>query len=160
MATSESPIAESTAKLIPGTAAEGAKLVGTTVNAEPQEIIETINRFLTKPKKAGWFVKVDNWVDRALPIGSLWGTAMARQFGWQWVQLIQHDHNDFKVVALVNEDRSLAIFPFHYCFGCLENHVTPTVELAFNMLKAGSIPPQEVNSYINLMDGVHHIVPP
>jgi hypothetical protein len=160
MSTSESPISQSIADNLPGAAEEGAELVGITVDAYPQEIVAAINHFLTKPKKVGWLKKLDNWEDRALPIGSLWGSAMSREFGWQWVNLIQHDHNDFKVIALVNGDRSLAIFPFHYCFGCLENNVTPTVLLAFNMLKAGTIPPQAAKSYTNLMDGVHHIVPP
>lgn len=85
---------------------------------------------------------------------------MVRQFGWQWASLTQHDHDDFKAIAVVSDDRSLAIFPFHYCFGCLENHVTPTVLLAFNMLDGGGIPQQEARGYINLMDGVNHIVPP
>ncbi len=85
---------------------------------------------------------------------------MVRQFGWHWADITQHDHNDFKVVAVVSEDRSLAIFPFHYCFGCLENNVTPAVLLAFNMLVAGKVPKLEARGYANLMDGVRHIVPP
>ncbi len=159
MSTSESPVSKEIAGNLAGAAEEGAELVGVKVDAAPKVIVDAINRFLSKPKKAGWFKKVDNW-DRALPIGSLWGSAMAREFGWHWADLIQHDHDDFKVIAIVNGDRSLAIFPFHYCFGCLENNVTPTVLLAFNMLKDGAIPPQKAKSYTNLMDGVHHIVPP
>jgi len=126
----------------------------------PETIIDAINRFLTKPKKGGWLFKVDNWADRALPIGSLWGSAMVREFGWQWAILGQNGHDDSKAMALVNDDRSLAVFPFDYCFGCLENNVTPTVLLAFNMLKADKIPKQEAGSYTNLLDGVQHIVPP
>ncbi|MCO8123285.1 hypothetical protein NHH03_16165 [Stieleria sp. TO1_6] len=143
-----------------GAATEGAELVGTSVDAEPAVIVEAINSFLAKPKKAGWFAKVDNWDDRALPIGSLWGHAIARKFGWQWASLTQHDHDDFKAIAIVNDDRSLAVFPFHYCFGCLENHVPPTVLLAYNMLDAAKIPQQPPGGYMNLMDGVHHIIPP
>jgi len=160
MSTSEEPIPESIAENLHGAAAEGAELVGTSVDAEPEKIVDAINRFLTKPKKGGWFSKVDNWDDRALPIGSLWGAAMVREFGWTWASLIQHDHDDFKAIAVVNEDRSLAVFPFHYCFGCLESNVTPTPLLAFNMLRAGKIPQQEAGGYTNLMDGVQHIVPP
>lgn len=160
MSTSEEPIPESIVENLHGAATEGAEIVGLSVDAKPEEIVDAINRFLTKPKKPGWFSKVDNWDDRALPIGSLWGAAMVREFGWQWASLTQHDHDDFKAIALVNSDRSLAIFPFHYCFGCLENNVTPTLLLAFNMLKAGKIPQQEPSGYTNLMDGVRHIVPP
>ena len=160
MSTSEEPIPESIANNLLGAARDGAELVGTSVDAEPDKIVEAIDRFLTNPKKRGWFSKIDNWDDRALPIGSLWGAAMVRAFGWQWASLIQHGHDDYKAIALVNDDRSLMVFPFHYCFGCLEDNVTPTVLLAFNMLEAGKIPQQEAHSYANLMDGVQHIVPP
>lgn len=160
MSTSEEAIPESITNHLHGAATEGAELIGTSVDAEPEKIVDAINRFLTKPKKGGWFSKIDNWDDRAIPIGSLWGVTMVREFGWRWASLIQHDHDDFKAIAIVNYDCSLAIFPFHYCFGCLENKATPTVLLAFNMLRAGKIPKQEPRGYTNLMDGVRHIVPP
>ncbi|MDA0920901.1 MAG: hypothetical protein O2945_17660 [Planctomycetota bacterium] len=165
MSTTEESVVESVAASIPGAAAEGAAIVGVDPNADASIIMEAINEFLT-PKKSGWFRKpkadpnVDNWTDRALPIGCLWGETMVRHFGWNWASLIQHDHDDFKAIAVVNEDRSLAIFPWHYCFGCLENSVHPTVLLAFNMLEAGKIPDQQPSGFTNLMDGVQHIVPP
>ncbi len=166
MSTTEEPVDQSISEHLDGSAGEGATLVGVTLDDPPLSIVEAINRFLEPPKKKGWFSKpkadpsIDNWVDRALPIGSLWGQTMVRHFGWHWASLIQHDHDDFKAIAVVNEDRSLAVFPFHYCFGCLENHVYPTILLAFNMLEAGKIPQQSRNGFANLMDGVRHIVPP
>ncbi len=165
MSTTEEPVDESVASSILGAAREGAQIVGVNPSADAPTIMTAINTFLT-PKKAGWFRKpkidpnIDNWTDRALPIGSLWGETMIRHFGWTWASLIQHDHDDFKVIAAVNDDRSLAIFPWHYCFGCLENSVHPTVLLAFNMLEADKIPAQEPGGFTNLMDGVQHIIPP
>ena len=164
MSTTEEPVAESIASSIHGAAAEGAEIVGVDPNADATTKIEAINNFLT-PKKAGWFGKktdpnVDNWTDRSLPIGCLWGETMVQHFGWTWANLIQHDHDDFKAIAVVNDDRSLAIFPWHYCFGCLENDVHPTVLLAFKMLGAEKIPKQDPRGFANLMDGVQHIVPP
>lgn len=160
MSTSEEPLPESIAENIPGAAAEGAELVGISVDAEPQEIVAAINDFLTTANKSDAVADIDLWTDRALPLGCLWGEALARAFEWQWASLIQHDHDDYQAVAIVNPDRSLAIFPFHYCYGCLENRVIPTVLLAFNMLQAGTIPPQKPRGYVNVMDGVRHIIPP
>ena len=124
----------------------------------PKNIVTVINGFLKPPNGSG--PNTDNWTDLALPVGCLWAHAMNERFGWNWANLIQHDHDDLKVVAIVNADRSLAIFPFHYCFGCLEHDVQPTVLLAFNMLEAGRIPAQPSSGYSSLMDGVSHIVPP
>lgn len=144
---------------------EGADIVSVSSEDDPSKIIKAINDFLSPMKnsrlnKPKADPNIDNWIDRAIPIGGLWGQTMVRHFGWYWASLIQHEYNDIKVIAVVNEDRSLAIFPFHYCFGCLENHIHPTVLLAFNMLKANKISPQPAGEFVNLMDGVWHIVPP
>lgn len=166
MSTTEIPVPDSIAEGLVGAAGEGADLLGISADDEPSKVIEAVNRFLEPPKKKSWFSKAkvnpetDNWTDRALPIGSLWGQMMVRYLGWHWASLIQHDRDDFKAIAVVNEDRSLVIFPFHYCFGCLENSVHPTILLAFNMLEAGKIPAQPEGAFVNLMDGVHHIMPP
>ena len=165
MSTSEMPIEPAVAKNLAGAASEGAQLVGIGLHAQPAAIAEAINKFLEPksprgPDQARPASNVDNWTDRALPVGGLWGELMVRSLGWQWASLIQHDHDDFRVIAVVSPDRSLAIFPFHYCFGCLENGVYPAVLLAFNMLQAGKIPPQPAGGYVNLMDGVRHIIPP
>jgi hypothetical protein len=44
--------------------------------------------------------------------------------------------------------------------GCMQDPgVDVTVMLSFNMLLAGSIPKMRPQSYTNVMDGVHRIVP-
>lgn len=144
---------------IEGSAAEGADLVGVAVDAAPLEIVAAVNKFVSKPPKrrSG---RVDNWTDRALPLGSLWGCQLVRQFGWEWAGVIFHEHGDSKAFGVFAKDRSLAVYPWHFIFGCLENKAPATILLSFNMLAAGRIPAQEAKAYVNLMDGVHHIVPP
>jgi hypothetical protein len=56
--------------------------------------------------------------------------------------------------------RTRGVYPFHYLVGCMENGVYPTVLLAFNLLIANEIPDFEPGEYVNVMDGVQHIVPP
>lgn len=164
MSTTELPLDDSIAEHLDGAAREDAELVGVSVDDRSSTIINAINRFLEPSsggarRQSGVECNVDNWTDRALPVGSLWGQTMVRCFGWHWASLIQHDHDDFRAVAIVNEDRSLAVFPFYYCFGCLENDVYPKILLAFNMLEAGKIPQQPKYGFMNLMDGVQHIMP-
>jgi hypothetical protein len=159
MNVTELPIESNIAEHLPGATKEGAKLVAISETDEPIKIVEAINTFVANPPKKKWFKRTDNW-DLAMPIGSLWAEQMRRQFNWGWVNMIQHDHNDFKVLALFDSKRSVGIYPFHYVYGCLENKVYPTILLAFNMLIAGKIPEFEDHSYTNLMDGVQHIIPP
>ncbi len=160
MKISEVPIEEIILQNIPGAAKEGAQLISISTDAAPLEIIKAVNAFVAKPVKRGWFRKTDNWNDRAMPLGALWGTQMVREFRWEWVNLVQHEHNDLKLVGVFDKRRSIGVYPFHFVYGCIENGVYPTIELAFNMLSAGKVPLFEDNAYENLMDGVRHIIPP
>ena len=156
---SEQPIDPEITSNLAGASAEGAAMIGVKPDADPLSIVEAINTFVAKPPK-GWFRKVDNWTDRALPLGSLWGMQMVRQFGWEWASITQHDQGDAMAMGVFDKSRSLGIFPFEFVFGCLESKSYPTILLAFNMLLAGKIPELEAGGYMNLMDGVHHVVPP
>jgi len=83
-----------------GAAQEGATLVGVSVDDPPLKIVTAINAFVSNPSKP-FFGRVDNWTDRALPIGSLWGAQLVREFGWEWSAVTFHDHNDSKAVVEV-----------------------------------------------------------
>ncbi len=159
MRVTEEPLSDSTMALIPRSAKEGAELVRVAVDAPPLEIVTAVNAYVAHPPRR-LFQRVDNWTDRALPLGSLWGGQLVRQFGWEWAAGTLHDYDDQKCPGVFDKPRSLAIYPFHYVLLCLENRVTPTILLAFNMLLAGDIPAQEPGGYANVMQHVLHIVPP
>jgi hypothetical protein len=159
MSITEEPLPSDVRASIPGAAKEGAALVGVSLDDEPIRIIEAINEFVAKPKKGSWFKRIDNWNDRAMPLGALWGTQMVRRFGWDWTFVVDREE-DFKAIAVFHRNRSVGIYPFDYVFGCLESDVYPTILLAYNMLEAGSIPTGDARAYVNLMDGVRHIVTP
>jgi hypothetical protein len=144
---------------IEGSADEGASLAGVAIEDPPLKIVTAINKFVSKPPK-GPSGRVDNWTDRALPLGSLWGQQLVRQFGWEWSGVVFHDRSDTKAIGVFPKDRSLAIYPWHFVFGCRENNAAVTILLAFNMILAERIPAQDKGEYVNVMDHVHHIVPP
>lgn len=160
MHVTEDRIKTSTLVHIEGSAGEGAELVGVRVDAAPLEIVTAVNQFVSKQQRRRRSSRVDNWTDRALPLGSLWGCQLVRQFGWEWSGVIFHEHGDSKAVGVFAKDRSLAVYPWHFIFGSLENKAPVTILLSFNMLAAGRIPAQRAKAYVNLMEGVHHIVPP
>ena len=95
-----------------------------------------------------------------LVLGSLWGQQLVREFSWQWAAVTFHEHDDAKAVGVFSPDRALAIYPFHFIYGCLENGAEVTIMLAFNLLVDGSkVPPLAPGTYENVMDNVHYIVP-
>jgi hypothetical protein len=63
-------------------------------------------------------------------------------------------------IAVFDARRAQGIYPFDYVYGCLQAGEHPTIELAWNMLEAGQVPVFEDHAYINIMDGIRHIVPP
>ncbi len=157
MKVTEEPIKPGMLENIQGAAGEGAEMIGLSIDATPLEIVTALNSYVSKPPKKR---RLDNWYDRALPLGSLWGSQFVRQFGWEWTGVTFHDQGDSKAIGVFTNDRSLAVYPWHFIFGCLENQAPVTILLSFNMLLAGKIPPPEPKAYVNLMDGVHHIIPP
>lgn len=100
----------------------------------------------------------DYWTELALPAGTLWGESLVQEFDWQWIQVDFEDGS--QALGVFNKDRSMGIYPWYFILGVVENSVPSTVLLVWNMVKDGAIPNQDPNSYTNLMDVVHHIVPP
>ncbi|QEG02810.1 hypothetical protein Mal15_69310 [Stieleria maiorica] len=89
-------------------------------------------------------------------LGCLWGAQLVRELNWEWCEIHFDDGLD---VALVSPARDMVIFPFTFINSCLEKQVVCTVELSFNILIERT-PEYDTGSYLNLMDYVHHIVPP
>jgi hypothetical protein len=157
----EHPLEASTAEALLGSNEQGLHILGLDDSADPPTVINAIDEF------------VDAWQqgdrppadeldpeDAPFALGSLWGEQLVRQFGWEWGMITFHDHGNSKAPAVLSPDRALAIYPIHFLMGCMENDgVDCTVALAFNMLAAGSIGELEPRGYLNLMDGVHRIVP-
>lgn len=154
----EESIERETLAHIENAAGKGAKLVGISIDAPPLEIVEAIDQFVDSLPKKRWG-KVDSWTDLALPLGSLWGYQIVRAFEWEWSSVTFHDHGESRALGVFAEDRSLAVYPWHFLFGCLEYGAPVTILLAFQMLAVGEIAPQEPNAYVNLMEEVHEIVP-
>lgn len=159
MAIRERPLTDGIVASLPGAAREGASLAGVTADSPPARIVEAINSIVDRPPKKSWFRKVDNWNDRAMPLGALWGTQLVRQYGWEWI-IVDDDEDDSSGVGVFDRQRSMGLYPFGYIFGCLEAQACPTILLAWNMLVEGALPDFDSRSYTDIMSGIRHIVPP
>lgn len=159
MKIAESEPDEERMTLINGVANEAATLLGVGIATDsPRAIVARVNE-----------VMVDLVFEKATPVseddnpdlllGALWGTQMARQFGWYWADVIVDDQ--FNEVAMISPNQEMIVFPFSFTSAILQRQCICTVLLAFNMLleddQIGAIPPK---TYDNIMLRIRHIVPP
>jgi hypothetical protein len=157
----ESPPDNERMKLLDLVAREAAEYLDVSFDTDsPETIVRAVNDCVREIQKGrGPEFPEDAEVD--LLLGCLWGSQFVEELNWEWVNVVFHDHGDSKAVGIVSPNRELAIYPFHFVYGCIENHATVTILLAYNMIKDGNrLPAVPPRSYENLMDHVHHIVPP
>ena len=168
---SEKPLDEETLQAIRDYAHEAAERLHVDLQeTPPEEIVAAIDRHIIELQRAQ-IAKEDpvNSADEehpeneesALLLASLWGEQVARRLGWQWATVIFHDHDDAELIGICSPDRALAIYPYQFVFSCLEERTVVTVALAFNILVDGRrVPKLPSGGYENVMDNVHHVVPP
>lgn len=158
----EEPLSEFELSEIEREADEALNLLGRDVaNADPTTVVRAIDDYAYRWQKAD-ADEIDDDDDERLAsiLGSLWGQQLVKQFGWQWAKVICHNQDSSSAVGVFSPDRSLAVFPFTFLLECIESPSTDlTVMLSFNMLLAGRISNAKPQSYENLMEGVHRIVP-
>jgi hypothetical protein len=160
MKISEEAIDSETLDPILGCANDAAQMLGIDLEKlSPQEIVSHIDNCILNIQK-GQGPEIHEEDDPALTLGSLWGQQLVKELGWEWSSVTFHEHDDTKAVGVFSKDRSLAIYPFHFVYGCLENNATVTILLSFNMLVDGKrIPSLPAGGFENVMDNVSHIVP-
>ena len=127
----------------------------------PAELVTAVNDHLRDWQKQSLPAPESPFKHEPLILGSLWAEQLVKTLNWEWVMVVFHEHGHSEAVAVVSPNREMMICPFHFVFGCMANHAPVTIALSYNMLVDGSgIPSLPPNSYENVMDKVHHIVPP
>jgi len=156
----EHAIDSETLESIAGCAIDAAEMLHLDLESlTAAEIVNAVDNCVFSLQKGGG-PKIPEVADPALTLGSLWGQQLVRELGWTWANVTFHKHEDSQAVGVFSPDRALAIYPFHFIWGCLENDASVTILLAYSMLKDGSrIPSLPTNAFENVMDNVHHIVP-
>jgi len=151
---------EETMASIKACAVDGASLLKIdSAVLSSDEIVDAIDHGVVKLQKSGG-LPVSEEEDPAVLLGSLWGYQLVQTFGWQWTIVTFREHNNTQAIGVLALDRSLAIYPFHFIMGCLENDAPVTIQLAFNILKDQTrIPPLPPNGYENVMEHAHHPEP-
>lgn len=132
-------------------------------NTPPEKIVERVDKYVDKLQKQARnpltrvFSKKPDTIDTALALGIVWGNQLVRLFHWQWTCIVDGEQERY---GLTSFDRSMIIYPTYFLRSCLEDsRIDCVAALSFNMLVAGSIPKFQENEYMNILEGIHRIVP-
>jgi hypothetical protein len=156
----ERKINEGTLGQLRQTAGSALEVLGLTERTPPKDVVNALDEFVDgwqQGKRDTANGEVLEAEDVPFAMGACWGEQLVRGMGWEWVSM--KFENGSSAPGVVSPDRALVVYPIHFLIGCVENGVDVTAMLAWNMLEGGSVTGVAPNSYVNLMDGVHRIVP-
>lgn len=157
---SDEPIGEEMFGHVKGASQEAAELLGVDVGDKPADLIGAVDGFVFDWQQGKRPTSEGLEEDLYMMLGALWGQQLARALDWEWAKVAFDQEAEGRAVGVFSQDRSLAIYPFHFVYGAMEGQAEVTIELSFSMLVEGSrIPALPAKSYENVMENVRHIVP-
>ena len=140
----------------------GMELLGAPESATAKQLVEAIDQYVDElqKKRRGLMGMLRPRVDAtetARALGVLWGDQLVRHFEWEWICEARDAKERF---AVASPNRSLVIYAPQFVDECLRNaRIDCTVMLAFNMQLEGGFTGCEPGEYMDVMSGVHRIVP-
>jgi hypothetical protein len=140
----------------------GLEILSASASTTPKMLAEAVDEFVDqwqnkKRGPNGIFRSRTDAVEPARALGVVWGDQIVRHFDWTWICEIRDGEERFAVVA---PNRSLVIYAPQFIHDCLHNpQIDCTVMLAFNMQEAGNFTGCQADEYVDVMSGVHRIVP-
>jgi tetratricopeptide (TPR) repeat protein len=154
----ERPLSKAEAENFKRQADYGRELLGLGKKdpATAQEVVQRIDSY------------VDAWQDEEIDaadldimevsrgLGALWAQQLIKEFNWGWVCL----EGAGNLYAVVSDDRGLVINPVYFVKSCFDMpELDCTIMLAFNMMQEGQFEEIPAQSYENVMEGVHRVIP-
>jgi hypothetical protein len=141
---------------------QGLDLLDISPRAAPKEIVEAIDVYVDEWQNKrrgirGMLRPLVDAVELARVLGVVWGDQIVRHFDWNWTCEIRDGEERFGVAS---PNRSLIIYAPYFIHDCLHNpQIDCTVMLAFNMQEEGSFTGCGAGQYVDVMSGVHRLVP-
>lgn len=152
---------EDTMQLIDLVEADGAKVLGVSLEDSPQSIIAAVNDCVRDLQQGGG-PELDEEEDIVMLLGALWANQVVKSLGWQWknIDLIDRDP-PFKAIGIVSPEADKVIYPFNFVSLCIEKDVLVNILLVYNVLtEKPETAVYEPGSCENVMIRIQHIVPP
>ena len=128
-------------------AGEAKKLLGLWLTRKPRRIVTVLNRWIDQFRKAGASYDEERLGGAAIRFGCLWGDAVVREYGWQWLEA-RHDGDEDSYFVIVPPNRGYVIYPVVRAFHWLTDEEQPNTLLLFDTL--ASLPPAPDNEYVDL----------
>jgi hypothetical protein len=141
---------------------KGLEVLGASATAAPKQLVEAIDEYVAawQSKRRGLIALLrlrGDAVEPARALAVVWGDQFVRHFDWTWICEIRGDEERF---AVTSPNRSLIIYAPRFIHDCLHDPgMDCTVMLAFNMQEAGNFTGCRAGEYVDVMSGVHRIVP-
>lgn len=154
----ERPLSKAEAESFKRQTEMGAELLdlGKKSTVTPQEIVQRIDSFVDAWQDAEIDTEELDVMDVSKGLGALWAQQLIKEFKWNWVCL----EGAGNLYAVVSQDRGLIINPVYFVKSCLDMpELDCTIMLAFNMLQEGQFEEIPENSFENVMEGVHRVIP-
>lgn len=156
MRITESPLDEEMLATIQTSAQLAFESLDVDLAASPADVVASLDAWICSWQSGQPPIAMEH-EEACLWFGSLWGTQLTHCLQWQWANVTFHDFGDASAAGVFPPDRSLAIYPFHFIHGCIENRAPVTIKLAFDVLVDGRrVPDLPAGGYENVMDHVHH----
>ncbi|WP_315791200.1 hypothetical protein [Fischerella sp. JS2] len=110
-----------------------------------------INSWRTEHQSSTTVEDSETITEISLTLGTAWGNAIVKEFGWQWV-CVEYEEQDF--YAVVAPNRAYGCLPFNDVNSLLTNpQADSCAVLLFNMIKANNLPFAAANQYQMLRFG-------
>lgn len=127
------PIPDDVRAELESAVARGMETLGLALDSTPDDV-----QIAIRGAVADWHQSIgaddEGRIDLATDLGAVWGHSLCLELGWDWSIL---NATDFDDVAVIAQDRSIAVFPIRFLGDVLADQHRQTTLLLFNMLKAG-----------------------
>ncbi len=85
-------------------AGEARKLLRLWLTKNPRRIVKALQGWIDEFRKSGEHSEEDQVGGAAIRFGCLWGAAVVKEHGWQWIEVCQDDEED-TCFAIVSPNR-------------------------------------------------------
>lgn len=145
-------------RLVAATTSEAMEWLGLPADTSPLSCVTAVHQRVVAIQR-GTAPPEEKDIDVEIALGCLWGTQVARELGWSWMD-IDSDGRPY-AIGVVSPSRDMVIYPMNFVHACITAKSISTILLSFNMLRErkGDVI-YTASSYENVMQHIHHIVPP
>lgn len=134
---------------ISGFAGDAKKLLRLWMTRNPRRIVTAIDRWIVEFRASGESYEENRLGGAAIRFGCLWGDAVVKEYGWQWIEACHDGDFDDTYFVVVSPNRGYVIYPVVRAYHWLtDRDREPFALFLFDTLP--SMPEAGENEYVNV----------